>query len=303
MPACEVALPLRIGTRTVWTLKRRLVRRRLSLAEALAGEMVRLPELGPEAQGYLVNAVPAAAADALRQSRPDLAFFVRQRYARSYARLDLGFEAYLDTFSAKSRSTLRRKARKLAERCGGRIDLRVYRTEAEIEEFHRLARAVSALTYQEQRLGAGLPDGPEVVAAMRALARRGSLRAWLLFVNGRPASYLYAPAEGGTLIYAYLGYDPEFAPLSVGSVLQFEAMRELMEEGEFELFDFTEGDGQHKRLFATGELECVDLLLVRRTPVNLAVGFALTGFDAAISQGKTMLRAIGAESLVRRSRR
>ena len=37
MPASETSLPLRIGARTLFTLRRRLVRRGLSLEEALGG--------------------------------------------------------------------------------------------------------------------------------------------------------------------------------------------------------------------------------------------------------------------------
>src|SRR3546814_19032209 len=92
------------------------------------------------------------------------------------------------------------------------------------------------------------------------------MRCWLLFVDDGPISYLYSPAEGDTLIYAHLGYDPAFSEFSPGTVLQLEAMRDLMGAGRFRLFDFTEGDGQHKRQFGTGTLECVDLLLLQPTP-------------------------------------
>jgi CelD/BcsL family acetyltransferase involved in cellulose biosynthesis len=303
LSASETALPLRIGARTVWTLRRRLVRRRLTLEEALAGEPPRLAPLDHQEDGHLLTALPAALAAAVGRGHPDLTPFVRQSYVRSYARLDIGFDEYFSTFSAKSRSTLKRKVKKLAERSGGALDLRSYRSETEIEVFHGLARAVSARTYQEKRLDAGLPAAPEAIAAMRALARRGLARGWLLFVDGRPVSYLYAPAEGATLIYAFLGYDPDFAAFSPGTVLQLEAMRELMEKGDFRLFDFTEGEGQHKRQFATGGVDCVDLLLVRRTAANLAVGYALNGFDKAVALAKKSATAIGAEAALRRFRR
>ena len=132
------------------------------------------------------------------------------------------------------------------------------------------------------------------------LAARDQVRAWLLFVDGRPVSYLYAPAEGDTLIYAYLGYDPDFAEYSPGTVLQLEAMRQLMEERRFRLFDFTEGEGQHKRLFATDGVECVDLLLVRPRLANLFVGYGLSAFDTAVGLAK---RLVGGFGLVRRLRR
>ena len=299
MPASETALPLRIGARTVWTLRRRLVRRRLTLEEALAGHAPALPPLEVDEDGYLVTALPTALAPALA-SASGLKPFVRQHYVRHYARLDLGFDAYLARFSAKSRSTLKRKAKRLAERSGGTLDLRTYRTPEEVERFHAEAGALSARTYQERLLDAGLPQGPEAIEAMRGLARHDRVRAWLLFVDCRPASYLYAPAEGDTLLYAFLGYDPDFAEYSPGTVLQLEAMRQLMAESRFRLFDFTEGEGQHKRQFATDGVECVDLLLVRPTLGNLIAGHGLNLFDATVGVAK---RTFGNAKLIRRLRR
>jgi hypothetical protein len=293
-------LPLRLGRRTLWRFERPLLRVRLTLAEGLTGDAPALAELPEGVAGHLVTALPASSVPALCAGHRELKSFVRQRYRRSYAALDTDFETYLAGFSAKSRSTLRRKTRRLAEQAGGVLDLRCYRTVAEVDAFHRHARAVSARSYQERQLGAGLPDGPGARAEMCRLAADDALRSWVLFLGGRPIAYLHAPAEGDTLIYAHLGYDPDFAELSPGTVLQFEAMRQLMAERRFRWFDFTEGDGQHKRLFATGALECVDLLLLRRTPANLFVGHALNGFDCAAGSGRRMLAACGVDRAARR---
>lgn len=299
MPASEIALPLRIGARTLLTLRRRLVRCGMSLAEALDGQPPALPPLKPFDDGYLLTSVPTAQLDLLIRWHRDLKSFVRQRYARRYARLDQDFDDYLAGFSAKSRSTAKRKLRRFAEQSGGTIDLRCCRTEAEVEAFYAAARSVSAKTYQELRLNAGLPAGDAALAEMRALARVGKARGWLLYLGGAPIAYLWAPAEGETLIYAWLGYDPAFADLSPGTVLQLEAMRALMVERRFRLFDFTEGDGQHKRLFATDAVECVDLLLLRRAARPLAAGYALTGFDGAVALAKRL----AGDGLARRFRR
>lgn len=282
----DTALPLRIGTRTLLTFRRCLARRRLSLAEALAGTVPALTSLGEQEDGYLVNALPQHLLQPLAERHSGLRPFVRQRYRRSYARLDQDFDTYFAAFSTKTRSTLRRKAKRLAERSGGRLDLRAYRGEAEIEQFYHAARALSARTYQERRLGYGLPEGEAALAEMRALARCGRLRAWLLFIDRRPSSYLYAPAEGDTLIYEYLGYDPHFAEFSPGTVLLLEALRQLMEERRFALFDFTEGEGRQKQQFATGWIDCVDLLLLKPSAANLLAGHGLTLFDAAVALAK-----------------
>jgi CelD/BcsL family acetyltransferase involved in cellulose biosynthesis len=298
-----IALPLRIGARTVGRISRRLVRVTVSLEEALLGQPPRLPPIDSDAHGYLITAMPAAAEAELKRQRPELQASVRQRYRRSYASLQGSYEAYLAQFSSKSRSTLKRKVRKATELSGGRLDLRSYSRPEEVELFHGLAREVSAKTYQEKLLGAGLPEGDAMLAEMHLLAAGGAFRGWLLFLDGKAISYLYAPAEGATLVYAYLGYDPDFADLSPGTVLQFEIMRELMEEKRFAYFDFTGGEGQHKKQFETGSIECVDLLLLRTTFGNIAVGKLLNGFDSGVALAKRGVHALGMERLARRLRR
>jgi CelD/BcsL family acetyltransferase involved in cellulose biosynthesis len=302
LSASETILPFRVGARTLGTLRRSLVRRRVPLEAALAGEMPELPPLARDEDGFLLNALPAHLGGPIA-SETGLRPFVRQQYRRSYARLDQDFDAYFAGFPAKSRSTCRRKLKRMAERSGGAIDVCCYRGVEEIERFHAEARALSGRTYQERLLSAGLPDGNEALAEMRALAARDRVRGWLLRLDGRPIAYLYAPAEGGTLLYAHLGYDPDHADLSPGTVLQLEAMRQLMEERRFRLFDFTEGDGQHKRLFATDAIECVDLLLVRPTARNLLAAHALAGFDRGVALAKTGVAAVGLARIGRGLRR
>jgi len=294
-----IALPLRIGARTVAQVKRRLVRVPFTLEQARQGAVPQLPPLADGGDGYLITSFPAEQLPGLLAAHRSLAPFVRNRYQRCFAALDLGFDAYLETFSSKSRSTLKRKVRKLGEAGGGALDVRLYRSPEELDEFYRQARIVSARTYQERLLSAGLPEGDDFLARLHDLGRRDAVRAWVLFLHGQPISYLYAPAEGDTLIYAYLGYDPEHAALSPGSVLQYQAMLQLMEEGRFSLFDFTEGEGQHKKLFGTGAVDCIDLLLVRPTLRNLVAGHLLNGFDAGVARAKQGVAALCLEKLAR----
>lgn len=283
-------LPFQVGARTLARVELRLCQMSVSLEQALGGAAPVLPPLSADADGYLLRALPEKMQSELQADR-GLRSFVRQRYVRRYARLDQPFAAYFASLSGNARSALRRKVRKLAERCGGELDIRLYRRPAEMEEFHVHARTVSQLTYQERLLGAGLPK--DALDQAQALASRDQLRAWLLFIDGAPVSYLYMPAEGATLIYHQLGYDPAFARWSPGSVLQFEAMRMLMDEGRFGRIDFTEGDGQHKRQFASGSIPSADLMLLRPTAGNVISAYALEGFDRSVSAGKRVLAYLG----------
>jgi CelD/BcsL family acetyltransferase involved in cellulose biosynthesis len=297
--AAPVALPFQVGARTLASVKRRLVQLSVPLEQALAGASPELPALPAGAEGYLVSALP----DAMREQldAPGLRCFARQSYPRYYTRLDQGFDSWFAALSANSRSTLKRKRRKLEEASGGVLDVRQYRRPGEVGEFFAHARAVSAETYQEKLLDAGLPA--DALPEIRALAERGAMRGWLLFLDERPIAYLYAPAQGRTLRYAHLGYRAEFGHLSPGSVLQLEAMRMLLEEGSFSYFDFTEGDGQHKRQFATASLPSHDMVLIRDTFGNRMAIRSLSAFDSAVAFAKRAADRLGLGGVARAVRR
>lgn len=178
--------------------------------------------------------------------------------------------------------------------------MRRYRTPAEMAVFHPLARALSARTYQERLLGAGLPDD---LAALQRLAAADAVRAWLLLLEGQAVAYLCCPAVGDTLLYAHVGHDPAVAALSPGAVLQLAALRDLFAEGRFAWFDFTEGEGQHKRQIASGGVACIDLMLLRPTLVNRTLIAALAGFDGSMALAKRTVRRLGAERIAKRLRR
>lgn len=297
--AAPVTLPFQVGARTLASVKRRLVRLSVPLEQSLEGAPLTLPGLPANADGYFIRALPHTMRAELHA--PGLRAFVRQSYPRHYARLDQGFDAWLAGLSANSRSTLKRKRRKLEQASGGVLDVRQYSRPGEVDEFFAHARAVSAETYQEKLLDAGLPA--DALPEMRALAESGEMRGWLLFLDERPIAYLYAPAHGRTLLYAHLGYRAEFGRLSPGSMLQLEAMRMLMEEGAFSYFDFTEGDGQHKRQFATASVPSQDLLLVRDTFGNRVALRSLDAFDAAVAVAKRAFHRIGLGGVARAARR
>ncbi|MEI9928574.1 MAG: GNAT family N-acetyltransferase [Sphingomonas sp.] len=129
------------------------------------------------------------------------------------------------------------------------------------------------------------------------------MRAWLLYVAGEPAAYLYCPVLGDTVIYAHVGHDPAFNDLSPGAVLQVEGDARSVRRGRYARFDFTEGEGQHKRQMATGGVACVDLLLLRPSLANRVTMAALGGFNRAVALGKRAVNAAGLGKLARKVRR
>ncbi|MBS0347632.1 MAG: GNAT family N-acetyltransferase [Proteobacteria bacterium] len=231
-----------------------------------ATQAIQIPpssELEQGSQGFMIRALPVV--DELpKLSRQDgYLCYVPLQYEHCYIDLTLTLETYQKKFSSKTRSTINRKIRKYAEHCGGTINWRKFETPEQVREFFTLARSVSKLSYQERLLDAGLPDSEAFIQQAEVLAAENRLRAYILFDGERPVSYLYCPVEQGVLIYAYLGYDPEYMKLSVGTVLQWLALESLFGEACFTAFDFTEGQSDHKRLFATHQTKRANVFLVK----------------------------------------
>jgi CelD/BcsL family acetyltransferase involved in cellulose biosynthesis len=151
-------------------------------------------------------------------------------------------------------------------------------------------------------LDAGLPEDAASVAHLSALAAADELRAWLLLIGGAPVAYLCCTAQGTALRYDHVGHDPAWSELSPGTVLHAAAMRDLFED-RFARFDFTEGEGQHKRQFATDGVACVDLLLLRPTLANRATLAALAGFDGMMARAKRAAGHPRVAALAKRVRR
>jgi len=280
-------LRFQTGARTLLSVPRRLHRVGLTLDAVLQGATPPLPSLGARDQGWLVTSLP----DTAQIAPAGFLCSVRQRYRRYHLDLAAGEAAWTAGLSGAVRNGLKRKRRRMAEVAGGGLDVRRYHDVAGVAAFHPLARAVSASTYQERLLGAGLPADP---AQLLARAAKDEVRAWLLFLHERPIAYLACTAEGRSLRYDHVGHDPAHAALSPGAVLQVEAMRDLFGD-RFARFDFTEGEGQHKRQFATGSTACVDLLILRASAANRALLAALGGWDRMVRRAKAspMLARLG----------
>lgn len=265
----------------------------------MSGRVPPAPDDAEACDGYRVLSAPAGQLDDLARQFPDHAIGGRQDYARHYIDMSGSFDDYMAQFSGKTRSTLRRKQRKLAEECGGAYELREYRTPGEVARFLEQALPLSAMTYQARLLDAGLPETPEAHAELFALAERDRLRCYLLEKGDEALAYLALPVESATLVYAWLGYHPEWARLSPGTVLQMEALERLFAEDRYRWFDFTEGEGAHKAMFGTDSVACASFVLLDPTITNRALLGARSAFDAAIAGGKALAQRSGALARIR----
>lgn len=285
------AIDFTLGSRRLLSVARQLSTWAFSLDDVLAGALPPTPDGGRD--GVRVLSAPTDRLSEVSARFPGFIAGGRQDYRRHYIDMAGGFEAYMARFSGKTRSTLRRKARKLADEAGG-YTVSEHRSPAEIEAFLAAALPLSAKTYQARLLDAGLPEDPAARRAMLEAAEADRMRAFLLHAGGAPVAYLSLPVTGATLVYAHLGYDPEWARLSPGTVLQMDALERLFAEQRYRWFDFTEGEGAHKAMFGTHSAACTSLVLLEPTLANRTLLGARAGFDAGVSGAKALAAKSGA---------
>src|SRR5262245_20298452 len=146
-------------------------------------------DLPREVAGALVTGCPLPGEIPRVALLPQAIRYAPYQAVHHYVELSGTFDGYLSRFSSKTRSTLKKKVRRLH----AVARFREFRRPEEMEEFHHLARQVAKKTYQERLLGAALPDGADYLAEMRRLASEDRARGYLIELGGAPIAYLYCP--------------------------------------------------------------------------------------------------------------
>lgn len=205
---------------------------------------------------------------------------------------------YWNSFSSKTRNTFRRKQKKF----GDATIVRVTKPE-QVADFVRHAHDVSQQTWQSRQLGLRIQNNESQAETLRVLARRGALRSYLLIRGETPIAFLIGNQSQGTFRYEEVGYDPQFADLSPGTVLLLHALEDILTSDPPEWFDFGAGDAGYKRLFANTRTNSGTVWLLRPGLESqfLVSTIALSHF------GKVAMRAVagrfGVQNTIRRLRR
>jgi CelD/BcsL family acetyltransferase involved in cellulose biosynthesis len=290
-----------IGSRQIFAATRTLETVSFTLDHLLGHKTVAVPSSAQRnADGYRVLSVPLNRYAEFINSNKDSVVGGFQSYRRFYIDMAGSYADYLGRFSSKTRSTFNRKRRKLAEFSGGELDIREYRTPEDMDIFLNDAIPLSRRTYQARLLDAGFPESDAAREEMIEMARADKVRAYLLFIDNKAVSYLYLPIHDGIILYAFLGYDPDIANLSPGTVLQLDALERLFAEGQYRYFDFTEGEGAHKAMFGTDSVEACSFFLLKATIGNRFLLNGLKIFDGSIATFKRLAEKSGVQANIRK---
>ncbi|MCW5661962.1 MAG: GNAT family N-acetyltransferase [Burkholderiaceae bacterium] len=196
-------------------------------------------------------------------------------YDHQFIAFPPSFEEYLQQLGSRSRQSLKYSARKLDKDMDGQVQLVKFADAEGAIRFLTDAAAISRKTYQTKLLGLGIRDDSKARARLSQAAAKGWLRSYILYCKDTPAAFMLGFDYGGCYYYDDVGYDPDYAKWSVGSVLQIKVIEEIMgSQPRIEHFDFSTGFGQHKGRFGNEEQREVNLLVLRRTARNQVLASA-----------------------------
>lgn len=191
--------------------------------------------------------------------------YVDYRNILHYTQITGSFDEYLKRFSKKSRHNLVRSVRHFLARDPLRNGCEIYTTPDDMKRFQHEAITISQSTYQTRLLGVGFRSDAETLQNMIAAAERGDARGYLLRDGDRAIAFAWCRRRGDSLVYDTIGYLPECAKLSPGSVLLYLILQDLFSNRLFAMLDFGPGEAQYKSMFGTGHYAFEDVYLLRRT--------------------------------------
>jgi len=185
---------------------------------------------------------------------------------------------YWGQFSAKTRETFRRKARKLDH------SITCFTEKDRVAEFLEKAHAISTHTWQTKRLGVRIRKSAAERRHYEFLAGQGALRCYVLEHDGRPVAFEVGVQWNGRHVLEVTGYDPAFAQLSPGTVLLYRILQDLIARDTPRVFDFGFGDAEYKRLFGNRQTMSGPVLLVRRG-CRPGLAMAIERFRRGVARG------------------
>lgn len=160
-------------------------------------------------------------------------------------------EEFYRGLSSGARWQVKNKEKKLLKDFDGDVKVKCFRDAPEIDTFAPDVEQVAKTSYQ-RGLGVGFFDSPETREQLRFKAQKGWLRAYVLYVAGRPCAFWIGDVNRGTFGSDFLAYDAELGKYSPGMFLITKVIEGFC-AGNHEgitAVDFATGHAQYKEVLS-----------------------------------------------------
>ena len=302
----RIKLRLRIGEVTV----ARLPFQALQLhGEGIVGEKAEaawaftiLAQVPLPYDGLLLEETPTDSAlwRALKQG--DKSFFVFERSRAPHSVIDLpsSYAVYFQGLQRKTRENIRRHSRKLGTYVD-RWEVRKFTAPEHVREMLELVEAIATKTYHYHLLGQDLTaSNKQSIRNLNIYAQEGWLRGYLLFGDNRPIAYVVGYLVNGCFQSELTGYDPEFANVSPGILIQLRVIEDLINTEVADLLDYGAGGASYKQELGNRMYEEGTALVCRHTLYAFSAAISERLFTEASRVGALVLHQTGLKGQLKR---
>jgi Acetyltransferase (GNAT) domain len=210
-----------------------------------------------------------------------------------------GRDGPLTHLSGRSRSTLRRKIKKLEEAESGQLRVECFREAERVGDFLREVEGISRSSWQGMRLGRVTTSDSTGERRFQYIASLGWLRSYLLTKEKQAIAYLIGYQADGIFYYDDAAYDTAWSSFSPGMVLMCRVLEDLAGIDPPREVDFGYGESPLKSLLGTRAWPEANVYLLRRSSYG-AVIRATDAVTRSLSSGaKRVLGQLGIRERIR----
>ena len=192
-------------------------------------------------------------------------FLSRDFFPRLQPHRSMTIPATVEDFHRRLSPKVRKNSKwtKLLREFPNRLRIDCIRETDGLERMFRDVEEIAGKTYQ-RGLGVGFQDSTEMRERLSLEAERGRLRAFILYLAGRPSAFWVGTVYQRTFHGDFVGYDPEYGQYSPGMFLMMRVIEGFCKgqgSGDVAQIDFGCGDAQYKQILCHEQWQEASLLI------------------------------------------
>jgi len=162
--------------------------------------------------------------------------------------LGSGPQDFLGSLSPKVRKNQKWQAKKISQDFCGNVRVCCLQSSNDLQRLFSDVEDVAKKTYQ-RALGVGFQDNSETRQRFALEARKGWLRAYVLYIEDKPSAFWIGTLYRSKFYSNYMGYNPDYAKYSPGMYLILKTIADLATQKDgnhVAQIDWGLGDAQYK---------------------------------------------------------
>lgn len=197
--------------------------------------------------------------------------------------------------SPHRRHRLKATIKKIERGSLGKVSIVCYTAPPELDKLFHDAEEIAKKTYQ-RGLGVGFADNPAVRRRLELYARKGWLRAFVLYIGHRPSAFWIGVLYRGTCVGEYTGFDREFDKYSPGMFLLMRVIERFCNRVDGDTvreLDFGPGHAEYKKVLCSQTWQEANVFIFSPTLRGLVLKLMRTATRLLDGAARRALASIG----------